>query len=661
MVTYEQWNKAIISYFFGECEPGQIVFLQTNTETLSEIAELSDFNVADAAESLKVAVRHKAVVYGAVNFWAVNPTLWKDYSEEEPPQVAFLALTVLAASLMESEGLVASYNYYSRLNEVLFGQVVKGNPQGFIRDKFEDFWKHLRRWASDQYDVELYLTEGSSSRRYVWYPISQCLISMHDRRAVYRFFRDHNLTPFSEISDNQLEKDFLAWLRSSGLARIERYCANDSYKKSILSQVKSLLEHWDGDIPPEPLRGKRQTTASVNVELRFDPFDNVEIRYWFPRRGRDEIECETNSLQIERLRLLSYSEKWFRPVIDNSGKFWNLLHRLQLQTDETNPIVYTLGCSDIWVFRGDSERDDGWLSQRNMQLHEDHLVVFRRQLANQVTDRLKQTCEQEVEKATPIYVDGKENDWRYLRVKPTKSVSFSDQKLWKLSVISGARMSLIGGLSVKNQNRRRTYLDICLPTVFVPDLGLSKEEPLCAGDQAFSVGADRLVTLDSKLGIGVHQLSYGQQTRELRVITPKRSSEHNNQTLIASLSSDPATMPAYSEKEITEIPTESGVWLAGAKFFGTAIPEVTWCDVQIKPHTPKDKGSLFKTPAELISSVVKLAIDLKYDKVSVPEWLDKAIEHLDRNVALRILVQKKLQDYRETALSYADLRKLKGR
>ena len=53
MITYEQWNKAIISYFFEDCEPGQIVFLQTNVETLDEIAELSDFNVSDAADRLK--------------------------------------------------------------------------------------------------------------------------------------------------------------------------------------------------------------------------------------------------------------------------------------------------------------------------------------------------------------------------------------------------------------------------------------------------------------------------------------------------------------------------------------------------------------------------------------------------------------------------------
>ena len=103
MITYEQWNKAIISYFFEEHDdPDQIVFLQTDAVTLSEIAELSDFNVGDAAESLKEAVKNKVVFYDLVILSKINPTK----VEEEPTQVAFLALTVLAASEMKNSSLL---------------------------------------------------------------------------------------------------------------------------------------------------------------------------------------------------------------------------------------------------------------------------------------------------------------------------------------------------------------------------------------------------------------------------------------------------------------------------------------------------------------------------------------------------------------------------
>ena len=151
------------------------------------------------------------------------------------------------------------------------------------------------------------------------------------------------------------------------------------------------------------------------------------MRYWFPRRGRNEIDCETNSLGIKCLQT-SGSEKWFQSVIDENGAFWNLPNRLQLQTVEAKPIIYNLGCSDIWVFRRDAERDDGWLSQKNMQLYEDHLIVFRKSFVNQVIAYVEQTCELEVETLTPIY-----DDWLYLRGTPTKPLSVSNSKLWRLS------------------------------------------------------------------------------------------------------------------------------------------------------------------------------------------------------------------------------------
>lgn len=647
MITYEQWNKAIISYLFEDCELGQIVFLQTNTEILSEIAESHNLNTTDAADSLKEAIRDKMVFYDSVFLSKVKPTI----TEKEPPQVAFLALTVFAASLMDSEGSVASSNYYIRLNELLFGQSIKGAPLGFDRSQFEEFWKHLQRWALDQHEAVLYLTEGASKRKYVWYPISQCLISKRARRVIYRFFRDHELTPFSEISDSQLERDLRAWLRRSAEStKIERYFSNNSYRELILSQVKSLLRHWDNEVLPEPPRGERQTTASINTELRFGLFDrNVEIRYWFPTRGRDKIRCKTNSLGVQDLQP-SHLEKWFQPVIDNKGTFWNLPNYLQLETDETNSIIYTLGFSNIWVFREDSERDNGWLSQRNMQRYENHLIVFRKRLVNQVIDCLRQTCEQEIEEPSPIYVDGIENDWLYLRVEPTKFVSFSEQDLWKLSVAPSERISFVGGLSIKNQDGRRAYLDFCLPTVYVPDLGLPNEESLSVGDKAFPVHGDRFVPLDNTLEPGFHLLSYGKQTRELRVISPERSLEHHNRTLIASISENRTSIPTYTMKEMSEISERSGIWLTGTKLLG---------DIPPPPLPIDDKFS--EVPAHIISLVVQVAIDFKKGNTSMPEWFDEAIKYLEQNVGLRVMVEKKLNLYHETALSYVELCKQIGK
>ena len=666
-MNYEKWNQALISYFFEECEPGEIVFLQTNTETLSEIARLSGFNVEDAAESLKVAVRNKVVAGDWVNLKQIYPAdlrdLWWDIPEEVPPQVAFLALTVLAASLMGPEGSVSSQNYYTRLNEILLRKIIKGKPPGFDprRSQFEELWKHLQKWARDQHDVELYLTEGPRNRKYVWYPISQSLISKHDLPTIYRFFASDKLHPFSKISDDQLLNKLRYWYDFGTLsARIRHHVANEHYAQLVGSQVQLLLKSWDGhEIPPAPpnTRTPISRPSRIDVELRFHLSSKAEIRYWFQRRGRNEIDCKKNNPFGIKCLQTSDSEKWFRPIIDQRGMFWDLLNPLQLHTDEIKPEIYTLGHSDIWIFRKDSERDDSWLSQQNMQLYEDHLIVFRKSLVNQVIAYVEQTCELEVETLNPIY-----DDWLCLRGTPTKPLSVSNSELWRLSVDSGKRIRFIGGLSVRDQNGHRAYLNICLPIVFVPDLGFSSEVPLKVGSQELSVGENRLVMLEGVVGPGVQKISYGGKTSYLRVIAPKRSLEHNNRTLAASLPQDHPEMPTYSMREIAEISAESGVWFAGARFFGTDIPETTWDDTQTEPQVQQEDNSLFfRTPAELISSVIKVAIELKHDEASVPEWLGQAIEYLDQNVALRSLVQKKLGHYHEMALSYTDLREEGGR
>ena len=197
--------------------------------------------------------------------------------------------------------------------------------------------------------------------------------------------------------------------------------------------------------------------------------------------------------------------------------------------------------------------------------------------------------------------------------------------------------------------------------MFVPDLRLPSEVPLKIGPQELSVGESRLVMLDSVVGPGVHKISYGSKTSYLRVVAPKRSLAHNSRILAATLPQDGLEMPIYHMRKMAEISVESGVWLTGARFLGTDIPETTWDDVRTEPQVQQeDNSSFFRTPAELISLVIKVAIELKHDKASIPEWLGQAVKYLDQNIALRALIEKKLMHCHEKALSYTDLREKGG-
>lgn len=172
------------------------------------------------------------------------------------------------------------------------------------------------------------------------------------------------------------------------------------------------------------------------------------------------------------------------------------------------------------------------------------------------------------------------------------------------------------------------------------------------GSQELPVGEDLLVSLENPLEPGVHQISYGRQTRKLRVITPERSVAHQHQALTAAFSEDTERLPTYAVKKIPEISAAPGLWLAGAKFFCANIPETPWADMREPPCQTAD---IVKSPAELLSSVVKVAIALKQRNATVPAWFDNPMEHLNQNTALRALVEKKLRDYSGTAVSYAEL------
>lgn len=660
-MNYEQWNQAIISFFFEECEPDEVVFLQTSPETLSEIAALSDFNTKDAADSLTTAVREKVVKTGRrVNLWSIDPkNLLVNSRHKEPLQVAFLALTVLAASRMESENTVSATDYYVRLNEALFGMSIKGKPDGFDRNQFESFWKHLQGWAKDKHDVELHLTIGPQTRRYVWFPISQSLISKHDRLNIQRFFHESNLKSGTHLAESQLLAQLQTWKSLRNLpAKIRGPIEQRTPEiRLILRQIQSLLKNWNGEPPEATLRTRtKRRSVTIDVQLCFDLYGNVNhARYWFRCQNSFPIPLEPNSLLVERL--MPHDERWYQPFIvpDDRRSFWSMQNNLELKSADRNPITFRLEPSDIWVFRRDLARDDGWLSQGNLLLHEDHLIVFRERRRKDVEQFLNQVCE---ERNSPkkIRVAGSETGWEFIIAKPT---ALSKSSLMGYHVTTSDRIRLVGGLPV--DRRSNSYLDFCLPIIVVPSLIASIKDSFYINDQAFQVPSNHKVELPDRLDPGLYHLSYLDCQTSMRVITPTCSNEHERHTLTIGLSRDRNFLPIYQDYEIMANLSKSAVWLTGAEFLGTDVPDVTL--EQVQTELPAKEGSsdiLSKTPAEFISLVVKTAIELKQDKASAPDWLRKAIEYLDQNVALRTLVQKKLEHYHKTALSYSNLRKEGG-
>lgn len=657
MPTYDEWNKAIISYFFENCEPGEIVFLHTTPETLPEIAEHAGFDVVDPQKSLIDTVRKKVVLKNKViptdEIWLrrISP------SEKEPPHVAFLALCVLAANNMGISEEAFHTNYYVPLNVLLFDKPNEGKPKGLKYRDWEENWIYLQDWVKDKHDVELYLTQGHP--KYVWYPISQCLISKHDEHILHSIFKEMDLKPGAYLDESQLLDILRSCNSFTNLSlRIKRPIEEHrtAEVRLILGQIQLLLKNWDGEVWERIRRGPtRRSSTSISVHLFDLPDDIDEFCFWFRRRRRQysQITFKNNVLNVKTLQ--PHNDQWFEPHVmrANPHSIRMLQNGTELNTTDDKPLTYRIKPSDIWVFRWDRDHV-GWLSQDNLLLHEEHLIVYCKQLEWKIIPFLQQVCNENLSSES-IRIGDKGTGWQYIKAKPTR---LTDSSLtgFRITTTETKQIKFVGGLPL--DRRSNSYIDFCLPSIVVPNLIVDTDDLFYMNGEPVDIPADRKIELPEKLDSDKYHFSYHEcHQTTLHIITPKLSLEHKDKTHATVLSKDRDTIPTYSKEQIAEIREISGVRLGGAKLFGTDIPDTTWDDVvevPIEQLPPKyDKV----TPAQVISSVVKLAIELKDNGSLIPEWFDETIQYLDENDAVQTLVQKKLKQYKEKAVTFDDLRR----
>ena len=186
MATYAEWNSAIWEVLFTE-DVDDVVYLQIDEDVLAEVASISALSIKkDSPSDDFIASVCTRVVKG-------NKIVLDFADGELPEMVTFLAFCVLAASQMANDEIgdtqVASTNYYSRFFSLL------GFRSDFPRvNKIEvhRLWLQLQRFLKEHGKGNLQLTDGPITKKYVWYPISQALLTAEDRKKLWVFFKSHN-------------------------------------------------------------------------------------------------------------------------------------------------------------------------------------------------------------------------------------------------------------------------------------------------------------------------------------------------------------------------------------------------------------------------------------------------------------------------------------
>ena len=129
-------------------------------------------------------------------------------------------------------------------------------------------------------------------------------------------------------------------------------------------------------------------------------------------------------------------------------------------------------------------------------LHEEHRIVYCRQLEWKVISFLQQVCD-EIPTPKSIRIGGKKTGWQYINIEPT---ALSDSSPLGFRVTTSDQIRFVGGLPL--DRRSNSYFDFCLPTIVVPNLIADSDEPFYMNGQPVDIPSNRKIELPDKLDSG---------------------------------------------------------------------------------------------------------------------------------------------------------------
>lgn len=282
---YAQWQAALSAKFLPEHDGPVVLFVDDD-----ELPRLLG-DVAEPAIDLAEAVRDmKSITPGADFFAKVAAAcrLWKLGDQAQPPPVLpVLAISVLAATRMHSDGYALSTNYYLRLAEALAPAATPAeltelrndlSSQSFIDVVY--MWSALHDWIVAQNGRVGISTIRTDERRLtrIGYPLSQALLKGRDRSELTRFFRVMRMKTAGVPDEEAMLHALDVWMTA------ERNKLSDTFMDALKSDklrpllgalVLAFAEAWDGLVVASD--GRRRLPIKLGLDL-----EQMTARWLFP-------------------------------------------------------------------------------------------------------------------------------------------------------------------------------------------------------------------------------------------------------------------------------------------------------------------------------------------------------------------------------------------
>ncbi|MGW3743019.1 hypothetical protein ACWD62_21005 [Streptomyces sp. NPDC005146] len=405
--AYDQWQRVLEREFFGPQMAGRAAVFYVNAEMERRLREAHAPLVALAdAVSVELHWDRPTEMFGWLSMrcrdWAYGD------QSQAPPSLPLLAVTVLAASRMASDGEISSSNYYTRLAEV-FGAGEAGRDD--LRAHFGpvvDMWQVLDSWLESRGGERGYSTiSGDRHLTRIGYPISQALLREQDRRILTTFFAASDVTPGcpEDFPGPEITRRLRLWTSShprglsSPLLKVLHGKGDGGEitdKREVLAKLlERLVEHWDGALyedrqKPRPVSALRLVLARRGRELR-----------WAAEAVQGVSATTVQRVESgERYELSSPYGGFYEGLRDIEVSAHQVMSGLVLEGDD----LYLTWTPQPFIFFKEDEYDGNFVSVGAFSPGEPHQILVPNSALNSVRSVLENVadCGRIVERKAPL-------------------------------------------------------------------------------------------------------------------------------------------------------------------------------------------------------------------------------------------------------------------
>lgn len=273
--TYLSWNTVVVDAVYPPVDNRRIAFLDLEGDALEKVAEKCGIGKDAVVPSLVSACRGVINLHrrtSAFERFAIETKKWAAGDRlDPPPAVALLATFSLAAERMERDDGVAAHNYYAQLARVLKLDETRVAVDQSYRNVSEPLWDSLVTWLTYQEGRRGNpVTFSVGENRHIGRAKAQALVRDVDRRRFQAFFQEFDLSPGSELADNELEELLQVWIQSSRAAstHIRGLWEQSSARPHIVTAAANALAAWDGHLTNRHKVGTAASRIRITLARR---------------------------------------------------------------------------------------------------------------------------------------------------------------------------------------------------------------------------------------------------------------------------------------------------------------------------------------------------------------------------------------------------------